>query len=265
MWLRSIPLAMKASPARYALPLLLGLEVGVVLIEGREWTSEWRWAIDWAGAGVFLAGPLAGGISAWQAQAARRAPGEAAQAVGSRLRIFAFNAGGVFAWAALVHTLVVLLVILYCYRSGLTGWPNPASIVLHGSLLAGCVSIGYIAGQFSVSRLLAPVTTMVLLVVMIQASNGALPTMWVEVAGATAPLAGLRYRPDVTAGQLVLFWGPALVALGVTKGFGRPLVRVVATDFWSGLDGCRGDLACESQPGTVRRRADGGPGSGVLR
>lgn len=223
LW-RSLILSLRASPALYAAPILAGLEFGVVLIEG-QWRSEWRWVVDWAGAGVFLAGPMAGGLTAWKAQAVRRAPGEAAQVVGTPLRLFAFTAGGVLGWAALVHAAVVAIMIADGYSSGLTGWPHPEIIVLHWSLLAACVATGYIAGQLTMSRLLAPITSVALLTFMVQASNGALPTLWVEVAGATAPLAGLQYRPEVVVGQLVLFWALVLVAVGATKGNGRSLFR----------------------------------------
>ena len=218
---------MWSSPARYAVPILLALEVGVILIEDQQWTSEWRWAIDWAGAGVFLAGPLAGGLATWQAQAARRSPGEAAQVAGTPFRLFAFNAGGIFAWAALVHTVVIAGVVVACYRAGLTGVPEVAAIVMHWSLIAGCVSVGYTVGQFTSSRLAAPLSTVALVAFMIQASNGALPILWAEVAGATAPLTGLRYRPEVILGQLVLFWALVLVGLGVTKTARRSTYRFV--------------------------------------
>jgi hypothetical protein len=223
--MRVVVLAVRSSPGLLGLPAFIGLALGVVLLQGTGWTAEWRWAVDWAGAGVFLVGPLAAGMAAYQSQAAGRASGEAAIALRSPVRFFAFHAGGVFCWAALAHALVVLLVLVATWRAGTSGVPDLRPMALHCLFLAAHVGLGFVAGQLTETRLLAPIMTVLLLVVVIEASNGALPTMWVEVAGATMPLAGLAYRVDVVAAQSVAFLAALTLAAAVSRGVVRPRVR----------------------------------------
>lgn len=220
-------LAVRSSPALLALPCLLGLELGVVLLQGTDWTAEWRWAIDWAGAGVFLAAPFAAGLAAWQSQVTSRSIGEAVQPLRSPGRVFAFNAGGVLVCAAAGHLVVVALVVATVYRAGAGGIPDLAPVLLHWLFLAAAVAIGYAAGQVAETRLLAPCLALVVLFCVIEASNGSLPTLWVEVAGATGPLAGLAYRPEVVAAQAVVFVSLLVIAASVSRGVARPLVRWV--------------------------------------
>ncbi len=222
---RTAYLAARSSPALLALPALLGLELGVVLLQGDGWTAEWRWAVDWAGAGIFLAGPFAAGLATWQSQLAVRTTSEAVQPLRRPLRVCAFHAGGVWVWAALAHALVVALVVAMAYRSGASGVPDLGPVLLHWLFLAACVSVGYLAGQLVETRLMAPVVALTLLFAIIEASNGALPMMWVEVAGATAPLTGLAYRPEIVVAQSAACVALLTLAATISRGVARPKVQ----------------------------------------
>lgn len=225
MWIRAIWMAMRSSAGLPMLPVLVGLEVGVVLVEGQSWHSEWKWALDWAGAGVFLSAPMAGGLAAWHAQHPRCPAGEAAQAVGSRSKLLLMEAGGVLVWAIVAHVLTVAWVVAYCWHAGLSGWPNPWVVTLHISFIASCVAVGSIAGRFSPSRLLPPLVAILMLLFVIESSNGSLPVLWVEVAGATAPLSSLEYRPEIVLTQMCAYWAIVVVAQALTTGVGSRVVR----------------------------------------
>lgn len=218
-------LAARSSPAFWALPCLLGLELGVVMLMATDWTAEWRWAVDWAGAGVFLAGPLTAGLAAWQAQMISRTTGEAVMPLRAQARVFAFQAGGVLVWATAAHALLVCVVVATAYGEGAVGFPVLTPVLQHVLFLAACLAVGFLAGQLSESRLLAPAVVVVLVFLVIQASNGALPTLWVEVAGATSPLAGLDYRPGVVLAQVGACLALVAIAASVARGVVRPVVR----------------------------------------
>lgn len=217
--------ALRSSRALWAIPVLLGLEIGILLGESGAWRSEWRWALDWAGAGVFLAGPVAAGFAAWHAQRLHRSPGEPALALGRRWRIASFAVLPIFAIAALVHVVALGWIATEVFRVGTRGAVDPMAVSLQFLLLLFCVCVGAAIGFAWRGRLVPPAVALGGAFVMVQASVGVLPALWIEMAGATAPLTGLRLRADVAVLQaltwlsgLLLVWAAVTIRSKVSTG-----------------------------------------------
>ena len=194
---------LRISPVRFLVPLIIGIEVATLFATDSGWRTEWRWAADWSGAGTILVGPVLAGVAAWRAQSVRRTRGELIAAARAGGRSYAGELIGIGGWAVISHVLVVVVAVGACYAAGLRGVPPLWPVLLQLLNLGFSIGIGYVLGQFSESRLLPPVTSIALLFAVAKSASGPVPPLWFEVAGATAPLAGLDYRPAVWVAQAV--------------------------------------------------------------
>lgn len=241
--LRLIPRMLWWSPVKYLVPVLVGIETAALLNQGMRWRGEWAWTVDWVGGSVFLLGPVVSGIAAWRASASLARLGEAADVVANPRRATVAELVGVIGWAWICHVAGLAVALGISAGSGAAGLPGLLPLLPQLLIIAGFAGLGALLGALVPNPLMAPLTTVVLLVCTTQFASGALPSLWVTVGGATTSLAGLRYDPAVLATQTV--FGLALLLLGVSVRRSAtgplqvhrtlavvPLVAVLATGTW---------------------------------
>lgn len=231
------------SPAKYLVPVLIGIEAAALMNRGMPWRGEWAWTVDWAGGSVFLLGPVVAGLAVWRVSSSLSHLGEAADVVASPRRATAAELVGVVGWAWACHVAGLLVALGFSARAGAGGVPDLLPLLPQLLVIAAYAGVGALLGALVPNPLMAPLTTVVLLVCTTQFASGTLPSLWVTVGGATASLAGLRYNPQVLAGQVVLGVGLLLLGLSVRRqAFGPvqvnrslaivPLVGVLASGTW---------------------------------
>ncbi|WP_034611415.1 hypothetical protein [Cellulomonas sp. URHD0024] len=224
--MRTWILAVRTTPARFLFPILLGFQLCVLFyFSGSEWRMEWRWAIDWAGAAIPFVGPVLAGFAAWRSQYVRARFGELLGASRGGARAYAFEFAGAMTWAGASQLVTVCVASVAVVLAGAAGFPPLVVLVWQLATLAGYLGLGYAVGQLSYSRLLPPVVTVGLFFASVQSANGSLPTLWFEVGGATASLAGLTWNPEVVVAQTVLGVSLALLPFVVVRPVSRVVVR----------------------------------------
>ncbi len=211
--------ALRWSPARYAVPVLFGIELAGLGNQsgGLSWRGEWAWTLDWVGGTVMLLGPVVAGLAAWRAVEVQRTLGEQVDVMPRPGRATLAELLGLVGWAWLCHALALVLAAVLTVQAGASGLPELAPLLPQFLMLAAFAGLGALLGTAVPSMLLPPFTTIGLLVATTQFASGTLPSLWVSVGGATSSLAGLRYRPDVLRWQLLLCLAVVALALAVRR------------------------------------------------
>lgn len=204
------------------MPLFLALEGLALSSRTSDWSIEWQWATSWMNGILVLLGPLTAGVAAAETVHFRRHSSALSLSVPPSKVIVsqALRVLGVTWWAAVAHVLgMVAAAIVVGVRHGEPGWLEvrlipPALLLLLafaaiGALLAWCLpyvvtpAVVAVAGYFVPGAQLAPPS-------------------WFLAGGATGPLVGLQYRPDLLWAQSLLWLSCFVAAIVSVAAFARP-------------------------------------------
>jgi hypothetical protein len=204
-------------PIRYALAVLVAADLAFLFSRNAQWRGEWLWTIDWVAGGIYLVGPLAAGLVAWNVRFQDRLLADAGALPGFGRRTTWTVLGSASAAILLAHLATVLLAgVVTLTASG--GPPPPATwhVVAQFLVLMGYCAVGFLAGTLLRHPLTPPATVAVLFVALILMRQGPLAGV-VDFGGATASLAGLapRWSFDVSHSAI----GLGLFAMAAGVGF----------------------------------------------
>jgi hypothetical protein len=186
---------------------------GHVLLRATWWRYEWEWAWFQYHFGTILLAPFTAGVACWWGARWTRAR----TMIGTSPRAARAVAGIVaWVWVPTVGAYVAGLVAVSITVATTTRQVPPLRMVLSLppalALLAAAAAVGMATGYRWASRALAPLVGVATFLVLL-AGYMAGPVHTVKVGGATASLLGLAPRPEVQAGQVLLFSGVAAVAV----------------------------------------------------
>ena len=162
-------------PIRYALAVLVAADLAFLFSRNAQWRGEWLWTVDWVAGGIYLVGPLAAGLVAWNVRFQDRLLADAGALPGFGRRTTWTVLGSASAAILLAHLATVLLAgVVTLTASG--GPPPPATwhVVAQFLVLVGYCAVGFLAGTLLRHPLTPPATVAVLFVALILMRQGPL-------------------------------------------------------------------------------------------
>lgn len=206
----------KRSPLRWWWPLLVLLDLAVLFGRADWWVGEWPQASVETQIAAFYIAPLVAASAAWSA--GRRYRDRTASLVEASARP-AWQVEATQLLATVVYGIAVYVVgaavaagVSLADGGGGVGFLWPGYLALGGALIVASVAFGHIAGSWSSSQFLAPVTTALAAFVVIAWMGGGLG------------LFVLNGAPDLVPMRSAVAWrvAAALVAVALAVTVSRP-------------------------------------------